>query len=80
MPSSSLMLLNLLFLLLLHHQVPLLISRNPLPTRLKALLTRIESRERMCFCVQHDLIQGQEVVGAEEEIEVFQCLGLRGRR
>jgi hypothetical protein len=33
----------------------------------------------MCFCVQHDLIQGQEVVGAKEEVEVFQCLGLRGR-
>ena len=48
-----------LFLLriILQNQLPFLVSGYPRPPCLESLLTRIESRERMRFCVQHDLIE-----------------------
>jgi hypothetical protein len=60
-----------ILLLLLPHKIPLRISRNPLPPRLEMLPIGVESRERMGFGIQHDLVERQEVVWAEEEVEVF---------
>jgi hypothetical protein len=28
------------------------------------------------FCVDHDLVERQEIIGREEEVEVLQCLSL----
>lgn len=70
--SLVLFLLRLLIL----HQDPVFIARQSRPPRLEALLAWIEPRERMCFCVEDDLIERQEVVGREEEVEVFKGFGL----
>ena len=66
----------LLLLLLGPDQLALLITRNALPTRLEALPTRIEPGERMGLGIKHYLVKWEEVVGAEEEVEVLQRLGL----
>jgi hypothetical protein len=59
-------LVSLLLLFPVHrHKIPILIAGNPLPPRAKALLTRIEARENMCLGIKHDLIERQQLVGAE---------------
>ena len=66
----------LLLLLLGADQLALLIARNALPTRLEALPTRIKPGERMCLGIEHNLVEREEVVRAEEEVEVLQRFGL----
>jgi hypothetical protein len=60
MSRTSLVTGFLLFfpLLLSNDNIALFIARKPLPPCAKALLTRIEAWENMCFGVEHDLIQG----------------------
>lgn len=67
---------SFLSLLLLTHHIPLLIPRQPRPIRFEALLTRIEPRKRMRLGIKHDLIQRQQIVRAEEQVEVLERLGL----
>jgi hypothetical protein len=67
--------LILLFLLLVN-KLPFVIPWYPLPPSAKTLLTWIEARERMRLGVDDDLVQGQEIVGPEEEVEVLECFGL----
>lgn len=47
----------------------------PLPARLEQL-AHLEAREGVCFGVEDHVAEGQEVVGREEEVEVFEGFGL----
>lgn len=69
-------LLSLRLRLRLENQLPLLIARNARPPGLEALLTRVEARERMRFRVQHNLVERQDIGGAEEEVEILEGFGL----
>lgn len=71
---------SFLGLLLRMYHISLLVPRQPRPIRLEALLARIEPRERMRLGVKHDLIERQQVVGAEEQVEVLERLGLHTRK
>lgn len=51
--------------------------RFPLPARLEQL-AHLEAREGMCFGVEDDVREGEQVVGGEEEVEVFEGFGLEG--
>lgn len=68
--------MRILHLRLPPNQIPILIPGDPLPPRLKSLLARIKHRERMRFRIKHDLVEGENVVGSEEEVEVLEgfCL------
>jgi hypothetical protein len=63
-------------LLIFQYQLPLRVSRDARPPRLEALLTRVEPWEGMGFGIQHDLVKRQDVIRAEEEVEVLERLGL----
>jgi hypothetical protein len=68
MSRTSLVTGLILFFFLLvssNDKIPIFVARKPLPPRAKALLTRIEAREDVCFGIEHDLIQRQKIVGAE---------------
>jgi hypothetical protein len=60
------------------HQLALVVARDARPPGFEALARRVEARERMGFRVQHDLVEGQDVVGPEEKVEILECFGLRG--
>lgn len=47
----------------------------PLPARLEQA-AHVEARQGVRLGVPDDLVEWEDVVGGEEEVEVFQCLGL----
>lgn len=68
--------LALALALLLNNQIPLLVARKARPPRLEPLFARVEAREGVGFGVEHDFVEREYVVGAEEEVHVFQRFGL----
>ena len=62
---------------LLPHKTTLRISRFALPARLEAP-DELEAWEDVGFGVDDDGVEGEEVGGGEEEVEVFEGFGLRG--
>jgi hypothetical protein len=68
--------LALHFLLLVKDKITFLIPWFPLPPSLEALLTRVKAREGMRFCIENDLVERQDIIGAKEEVKVFQRLSL----
>jgi len=59
----------------LSKDMPVLVARLPLPARLEEF-SEFEFRKGMGLGIEDDVCQGQDVRGAEEEVEVFQCFGL----
>jgi len=55
----------------------ILVARFPLPARLEEF-PEFEFRESVSFGIEDDVCQGQDVCGAEEEVEIFQRFGLGG--
>lgn len=60
---------------LLLHRRAVWVSRLPLPA-CREQFPHLETWERMRFRVEHDCVEREEGVGREEEVEVFQRLGL----
>lgn len=51
------------------------IPRFPCPARLEQF-PELEVREGVSFGVEDDFVEGEDVCGAEEEVEVFKCFCL----
>jgi hypothetical protein len=62
---------------LIKHNISILVPRLPAPASPEEL-AHLKHRKRMCFGVEHDVRQWQQLRGRKEQVEVFECFGLGG--
>ena len=75
-PPPRMRVFNFVVHVLVPDQISLFISWYSLPPCFEVFLMHVKSWERVGFCIQHYLVEWEDVVGSKQEVEVFKSLGL----